>query len=248
MASFQHSPNQLLAALPLADFELLRPHLQTIELIRQSVLVEAGEPVLRGYFPHSGVISSMVMLPSGEMVEVSVTGHNGACGATSSVVRSPATSMVVQLAGRASVIEHRYLCSIVAQSDALRLAMVRQEQLNLAELEQIAACNAVHGVGNRLARKLLRLRAISGSDTFKMTQEFLAQVLGARRNSVSLVASQLQQDGVIRYSRGTIEIVNVGKLSNAACECCQATELVDRACDREPEHSTRGELRDNLAD
>ena len=220
MVSAPHSSNRLLASLSPEDFELLRPHLQFIELVQGSVLVEAGGQIDRVYFPHSGIISLVVRLEMGATVEVAMVGSDGLFGAFSALDgKISLNTVIVQLAGNASALDAAHLRAAADQSASFRAMLMRHEQVIFAQAVQSAACNASHTVQSRLSRWLLRARDLSGSDTLSFTQEFLAQMLGTRRNSVSIVANTLQQAGIIRYRRGRIEITNVDGLMESSCEC-----------------------------
>jgi CRP-like cAMP-binding protein len=126
---------------------------------------------------------------------------------------------IVQLAGNGEVLDVGRFREVAEQSSALRTTLLRHEQVLFAQAQQSAACNAAHVVEARLSRWLLRSRDLSGSDTLLLTQEFLAQMLGVQRSSVSPAALALQQAGLIRYSRGRIDILNVEGLHGASCEC-----------------------------
>jgi CRP-like cAMP-binding protein len=126
---------------------------------------------------------------------------------------------IVHVAGAASILDVATLYAAAEQSAGFRTALMRHEQILLAQAQQSAACNASHTVEARLARWLLWTRELSGSDELGLTQEFLAQMLGVRRTSVSLVANTLQTAGLIRYSRGRIEITDLAGLRAASCEC-----------------------------
>lgn len=214
------SPNLLLARLPAADFELLRPHLKPTELVHESVLFAEGDRIDRVFFPHSGIISLVVGLAGGEMIEAGMIGRDSALGASSALDGQISLNRsIVQLPGYGSTIDATHFRKVVGQSAPFRVALMRHEQALFAEAQQSAACNASHKIENRLARWLLRSRDLSGGDTLELTQEFLAQMLGVQRSSVSIVASTLQHAGLIRYSRGTIEITNLAGLREASCEC-----------------------------
>jgi CRP-like cAMP-binding protein len=215
-----HSRNHLLASLPPVAFELLRPHLRTVELLNEAVLVEAGDPIVQVYFPHDGIISLVVGLAGGEMVEVAMVGRDSFFGASAALVDPISlTHAIVQLPGTASVVDAEKFRIVVAQSAPIRAVLFHHERFLFAQAQQSAACNASHSVESRMARCLLRMRDLSGHDNFRLTQEVLAQMIGARRNSVSLVAHTLQHAGIIRYSRGLIEIMNLQGLRDAVCEC-----------------------------
>jgi CRP-like cAMP-binding protein len=225
MDAFLRSPNRLLAALPATDFEQIRPYLQTAELPPEAVLVRAGEPLTHVFFPHSGVISLVVSLTSGEAVEVGMIGCDSVYGAMASLDgRISLTDAVVQLPGITSTLEAGRLRAAVDQSIAFRTTLIRHEQALFAQAQQTGACNASHSVEARLARWLLRMYDLSGDDTLHLTQEFLAQMIGVQRNSVSIVAHRLQQAGIIRYSRGLVEILDLKALNGISCECYAAVK------------------------
>ena len=223
MDAFSRSPNHLLAALPATDFESIRPYLETTELAAEAVLVRAGEPLTHVFFPHSGAISLVVSLTSGETVEVATIGCDSVYGATASLDgRISLTDAVVQLPGITSTLEAGRLRTAANQSVAFRTTLIRHEQALFAQAQQTAACNASHPVEARLARWLLRMHDLSGDDTLSLTQDFLAQMIGVQRNSVSVVAHKLQQAGIIRYSRGLVEILDLEALNEVSCECYTA--------------------------
>ena len=124
----------------------------------------------------------------------------------------------------ASILHIDTLRELADRSSDFRSTLIRHEQALFAQAQQSAACNASHSVESRLARWLLRTRDVAGSDTLELTQEFLAQMLGVRRTSVSLVASTLQAAGMIRYRRGHVEITNLEALRDTACECYAAVK------------------------
>jgi CRP-like cAMP-binding protein len=131
---------------------------------------------------------------------------------------------VVQLAGRASVVDVGHVRSLAAGSVGFRTMLMRHEQFVMAQAQQSAACNASHTVEARIARWLLRCRDLAGSDDIALTQEFLAEMMGVRRTSVSLVANALQQAGLIKYRRGHIRLLDVGGLQASACECYETVK------------------------
>jgi CRP-like cAMP-binding protein len=220
MASSHHSQNLLLAALPPADFELLVPHLRTVDLVRGLLLVRSGEKPKSAYFPQKGVIASCVTLSDGRVVETRITGREGAVGAALGAGERPSfTSFVVRLEGRASTIDLHSLQTVIDRSAALRASLARQEAIQQAMADQSVACNAAHDVDARLARLLMRLYSLSEDSKFTVTQEVLAEMLGVQRNAVSQVAHAMQETNIICYSRGLIEILDVDRLHRWSCEC-----------------------------
>jgi CRP-like cAMP-binding protein len=214
------SRNSILAELPPDDFELLRPNLQTIELPLGSILIRAGDPVKRAYFPHNGVIASCVTLSDGRVVEARITGCDGALGtALGAGTRPSFTSAVGRLEGEASAIDCRNLQIAIEGSVALRASLARYEALQHAMADQSVACNGTHLVEARLARRLLRLQNLSGQTRFALTQDVLAEMLGSHRNAVSYVAKAMRDANLIGYSRGALEILDREGLVSLACEC-----------------------------
>jgi CRP-like cAMP-binding protein len=217
--------NGLLASLPHADFDLLRAHLTSVKLDHEAVLYEAGETVKCVYFPHIGVISLVVDLSSGETIETGMVGCDSLVGGSSALDGKVALNKaIVQIAGEASVLDLERLRSAADKSIAFRTTLIRHEQMILVQAQQSAACNVSHALEARLARWLLRCRDLMTSDNLELTQEFLGQMLGVRRTSVTLVASTLQQAGLIKYRRGHIHIIDVEGLRDAACECYQTVK------------------------
>jgi CRP-like cAMP-binding protein len=214
------SSNGLLASLPAADLSLLQPYLTSKTLDHGDVLYEAGQSIKRVYFPHIGVISLVVDLASGETTEIGMIGRDSLAGGSSALdVKVALNKAIVQIPGEASVLDVDHLRNFADKSIAFRTTLIRHEQVILAQAQQSAACNVSHALEARLARWLLRCRDLMASDNLDLTQEFLSQMLGVRRTSVTLVASTLQQAGLIRYRRGHIHIVDVDGLRDAACEC-----------------------------
>jgi CRP-like cAMP-binding protein len=218
--SVPRSPNGFLSSLAADDFELVRPHLRTVDLIQDSVLVEVDETLKRAYLPHRGVISLVVKLARGEHVQIAMIGRDSIFGTFSALGDATAlNSAVVLVPGVASTIEVDRIRAAADHSATFRAVLFRHDLAVYAQIQQTAGCNASHTVESRLARCLLQTRDLSGSEKFVLTQESMAQMIGARRNSVSLVAHMLQQANFLHYSRGHIEITNLDGLSKTSCEC-----------------------------
>jgi CRP-like cAMP-binding protein len=225
MDSAAQSSNVVLASLSADDFEAIRPHLRTVELSPERPLIRLGEAITQVYLPHSGVVSFIVELAAGERVEVAMVGRDSVVGASAALgILVGVTDAVVLLPGTASVIDVDRFRAAVERSAALRTTLVRHGQALFVQAQQTAGCNASHSVEARLARWLLRVRDLSGSNHFTLTQELMAQMIGARRNSVSIVANTLQQARYIRYSRGHVEILDLDGLTGLACECYGAVK------------------------
>jgi len=220
MSSIQRPPNQLLQALPAEDFELVGARLKPLQLMRETVLVEAGVAPAQIVFPHAGAVSIVVNLSEGQSVEVAMIGRDGGVGACEALGDGVSlTDAIVLFPAAASAIEFADFRIVAAQSPALRGLVTRHGEALLAQAQQTAACNAVHSVEARLARWLLRARDLHDGRTLPLTQELLAQMIGVRRNAISIVAHALQEAGTIGYSRGQIEILDVEALRATSCEC-----------------------------
>jgi CRP-like cAMP-binding protein len=218
--SVSRSPNGFLSSLGADDFELIRPHLRTADLVLETALVEVDEVLKRAYLPNKGVISLVVKLAKGEHVQIALIGRDSIFGSFAALGDATAlNSAVVLVPGVASTIDLDRLRAAAEQSATLRTTLMRHGLAVYAQIQQTAGCNASHTVESRLARCLLHTRDLSGSDKLVLTQESMAQMIGARRNSVSLVANTLQQANFIRYSRGNIEITDLDGLRKTSCEC-----------------------------
>ena len=214
--------NLFLTALADADFELLRPHLKSVELPQGTVLFDIGAPIHQVYFPHSGVVSLVVDLASGDTIESAMVGRESLVGASSGLNgQLSVCKAIVQIAGAATALDSHRLRSLADGSMACRTALFRHEQLILVQAQQSAACNATHTIEARLARWLLRCRDLQSGDDLPLTQEFISQMMGVRRTSVSEVATTLQEAGLLRYRRGHIRVLDADGLRKTACECYQ---------------------------
>jgi len=184
------------------------------------VLLEPGEPIEYVYFPQSGMISLLVITNDGDMIETSTIGREGALGLHRGLgARRSFTRASVQIPGRFSMITARAFEEISLASAAIRQMIARYTEVLWAEAQQIAACNAIHDASTRLSRWLLQSADRVGSDQFALTQDFLAQMLGVRRTTVTLLAQELQKKGIIKYSRGKMTILDRKSLERCACEC-----------------------------
>ncbi|MGB7037023.1 MAG: helix-turn-helix domain-containing protein, partial [Xanthobacteraceae bacterium] len=156
--------------------------------------------------------------------ETSSVGHEGAVGLQSGLGhRVAVTRAIVQIGGKFSVLPASRLENAAARSPALRELIVRHIETLWAEAQQNAACNAIHDGSSRLCRWLLQCADRIGSNQLLLTQEFLAEMLGVRRTTVTLLAQELQKKGIVRYSRGRITILDRARLEAGACECYGAS-------------------------
>jgi CRP-like cAMP-binding protein len=217
--------NAVLASLPEGDKAALKPHLKATHLQQKTVLYETGDTISAVYFPTSAVISLVSTLTTGEMTEAAMVGRDGAVGIASALDGKVAMCRaIVQLGGDAMVCDPVAFRSTAMQSEKLISRIMRHEQTLFAQAQQSTACMANHEVDARLCRWLLRARDLAGSDHLPFTQEFLAEMLGVRRPSVTTVALTLQEAGIVKYKRGKIEIVDVEGLRESACECYETVK------------------------
>jgi hypothetical protein len=219
------SENRILNSLPQNIFAAVEPHLKHTDLVFGAIVAETGQPVFQVYFPDTGVISLVVEMLVGDMIETAMVGRDGVVNGTSALDGKVALQRgIVQVAGAAHVITSDALRSLADEFGPLRSMLIRHEQVLFAQAQQSAGCNASHTVEARMCRWLLRIRDLTGADTMELTQEFLAQMLGVRRSSVSLVAGTLQKAGFIKYSRGNIHLLDIEQIESGACECYQAVK------------------------
>jgi CRP-like cAMP-binding protein len=220
MSAVSRPLNHLLRALPAVDYEQLHPILETVELTRDVVLAEAGAPIQRIYLPHSGVVSMMVSLSDGQSVEIATIGRDSIVGASAALHGRPLLAdAIVVVPGTASMLRAEHFREAADRSDTFRALVARYEQALMVQTQQSVACNVSHPVEARLSRWLLRARDLCDGEALPLTQETLAQMIGVRRNAISIVAHGFQRANILRYSRGHIEITDTEGLRKAACEC-----------------------------
>ncbi|MFP5391272.1 MAG: Crp/Fnr family transcriptional regulator [Gammaproteobacteria bacterium] len=220
-SSFDHgSGNQLLDALPPADLKQLEALLETVQVAVGDVLCEPGDPVQYIYFPHDSLVSLLGVADGRMTLEVGLVGREGMLGATVALGHDTAqVRAIVQRAGTASRMDSAAFRAEFARNPALQRVLYRYTDTLLAQAIQIAVCSRFHVLEARLARSLLVTRDRLKSDKFHLTHEFLAHALGVRRVGVTKAASALQQQGLIIYSRGNIEILDAEGLAAASCTC-----------------------------
>jgi CRP-like cAMP-binding protein len=215
-----HLANRLLAALEPADFELLRSELRLVELRQGETLYEPGEPVASTYFPHGSLISLVAVLEDGATAEVAVFGREGVAGfVTSLVAESSFGRYVVQMPGTASRMGSARLLEIVKAHPSMQDVFTRYSQALLFQTFQTVACNALHSVEARCCCWILTTRDRAGRDDLPLTHDFLAEMLGVQRPTVSIIARHLQVAGLIQQGRGKIQIVDGAKLEQSSCAC-----------------------------
>ena len=216
----EHNANHLLAALPVEELAHMLPTLEQVHVDVGSVLSHPGDLIHDIYFPHDCLISLLGVAEGRMTLEIGLVGREGMLGAT--VALGHETSQVraiVQRAGTASRMEAGAFRAEFARNPSLQRVLYRYTDSLLAQAIQIAVCSRFHVLEARLARSLLITRDRLQSDKFHLTHEFLAHALGVRRVGVTKAASALQQQGLIIYSRGNIEIIDHEGLAAASCTC-----------------------------
>jgi CRP-like cAMP-binding protein len=218
----QHQDNRLLAALTPEDFAFLEPHLTMIDLQRGEILYEVGETIAYTYFPHDAMVSLVTIMHDGKSVEMATFGCEGLFGLVSAfVTRQSFGRYIVQLSGTASRIDLGMMHEAMATRPAVQRLVLSFTEALMAETLQAVACNAVHNVEARCCRWILMSQDRAGQPDLPLTQEFLAEMLGVQRSTVSDVARSIQDKGLIRLGRGIITVTNRPGLEAAACECYQ---------------------------
>jgi len=218
--------NLLLRELPSTVLDKLKPRLRAQTFAPGQVLFSAGDKIGNVYFMRSGAVSLVCELSGGQMIESAMVGYDSVVGGGAALDdRDAMYKAIVQIGGAGFVLDVDTARHAARDHEEFRKAIIRHEQLILAQAQQSAACNASHTLNERLARWLLHTRDVLGGDSFLLTQEFMAEMLGVRRTSVSIVAHTLQQAGLISYRRGHIKIENPEALQQAACECYGAIRM-----------------------
>lgn len=221
MSKERETGNRLLDSLSPKDRRILIPNLRELTLDRGEVLLEPGEDVLQVYFPGPGTIAALVLhLRDGKSAEAAMIGVEGALGGIISNGEKPAFAHgVAEVAGPALKLSTEALEEAKQRSPTLRDHFARYADCLLAQVLQSVACNAVHDFESRLARWLLATQDRCGHTELKVTQDFIAEMLGVRRPYATRIVGQLEKHGAIRRSRGTITVVDRAKLEGQTCEC-----------------------------
>lgn len=240
-----HRANRLPAALEPDDFAALEPHLHGVSLQQDQVLYEAGDPLRHAFFPHDTVVSLMAMLKDGRSAEMAVYGREGALGLVSSMTaRQSFGRYIVQADGTASRIELERLQEVIGTRPKVRQLVLNFAEAMMARVLQNVACNAVHSVEARCCRWILSLHDRLDRDTVPLTHEFLANMLGVQRSTVSSIARALQEAGLIRQGRGVITVTDRAGLEQTSCECYGT---VRRSFERLLPHTYRNNLTPDLS-
>jgi CRP-like cAMP-binding protein len=212
--------NVILQSLPDAEYNLMRPYLEPTDLPHHSILYELGEKIRYAYFLNEGMCSLVVITKDGHSVEVGIIGREGMVGlAILAGIEWAYFRAIMQISGAGLKIPSPVLEELLPSLPQLRQALEKYAMMQAFQMGQIAACNRLHDLDQRLARWLLMCQDRVDSDSIPLTHEFLAQMLGSGRPSVSLAAAILEREGLIENLRGRMKILNRTQLESAACEC-----------------------------
>ncbi len=226
--------NRLLSALPLAVRERLQPHLQSVTFSLGQVVCEPGERIHYCYFPTNAIVSLLYTMQDGATAEMALVGNEGVLGVALFLGgESTCSRALVAVAGDAVRLPARLLQEEFARPGPLQHLLLRYTQALITQVSQTAVCNRLHSVEQRLCRWLLLCHDRNNCSELRMTQELIANMLGGRRESVTVAAGHLQDAGLIHYCRGRISILDRNGLESNVCECYRVVEAeLDRLFSR----------------
>jgi CRP-like cAMP-binding protein len=217
--------NLMLLSIPDDEFKILHPLLEPVDLPRYEVLYEQGQKIVHAHFLNEGMVSLVVIANDGRTVEVGICGRRGVVGVPLAFGLDDAFSRaIVQLPGRGLRVAASFLPEAFDRCPTLRRMIERYVVTQQLQVAQIAACNRLHDMDQRLARWLLMCQDTVDTGFLPLTHEFIAQMLGSGRPTVTIAAGVLERAGLIENTRGNVKIVNRKRLEDAACECYGAIQ------------------------
>lgn len=212
--------NRILLTIPEDEFIALRSLLEPLEMPQYKIFYEQGTKIEHAYFPHEGMVSLVVLVNDGRSVEVGITGNDGIVGAPLAFgFESAPMRAIMQVAGKGLRIPSTLLEDLFSSAPNLKYQIEHFVMLQQLQVAQLAACNRLHDMDQRLARWLLMCQDRVDSENIPLTHEFLAQMLGSGRPTVTIAAGVLERAGLISNTRGSVKILNRKRLEDAACEC-----------------------------
>jgi CRP-like cAMP-binding protein len=212
--------NHLLAALPADELARLNPDLEPVSLALGEVIYESGEQLAYIYFPTTAIISLLYIMENGSTAEIGMAGNDGLVGIALYMGGATTPSRaVVQSAGNAFRLRSKALQSAFGLGGVFQNILLRYTQSLMTQISQTAVCNRLHSVEQQLCRWLLINHDLLQTNKLIMTHDLIANMLGVRREGVSIAAGNLQKKGLIKYVRGTITMLDRKGLETAACEC-----------------------------
>jgi CRP-like cAMP-binding protein len=219
------SENRLLFSLPVDERNRLLPHLEPVTFALGEVICEPTGQLNYAYFPTTSVVSFLYTMADGATAEMGLVGNDGVVGVALILGgKTTPNRAVVQIAGCAVRMRANLLTQEFARGGPFQLSLLCYTQALITQISQTAVCNRLHPIIERLSRWLLLCHDRAESDELLLTQEFLANMLGGRRESVTVAAGHLQDAGLIRYARGHIRIIDRKRLEARACECYQVVQ------------------------
>lgn len=215
-----HLKNRILADLTDAEYQRMWPHLETIDLSSGTIIYELGQPIDYVYFPLGSMISLVTQMEDGKIVEVGLVGNDGMAGISAFLGQTTSPDRAfIQIPNGAARVKVEVIRTEFDRGEGVQKLLLRYAYVLMRQVSQTAACNASHTAEERLSRWLLMCRDRVESDDLKLTQEFLAEMLGTRRATVNVAAITLQSAGFITYNRGHIRIIDNAGLASFSCEC-----------------------------
>jgi CRP-like cAMP-binding protein len=222
--------NRILLAIPDDEFMAVRPLLEEVEMPQYKIFYEQGEKIEHTYFLNQGMVSLVVLVNDGRSVEVGITGLEGVVGAPLAFgFESAPMRAIMQIAGRGLRVRSSTLEETFYRAPCLKTVIERYVMMQQLQVAQLAACNRLHDMDQRLARWLLMCQDRIDSENLPLTHEFLAQMLGSGRPTVTIAAGVLERAGLIQNTRGSVKILNRKRLEDAACECYRAMQNYNRS-------------------
>jgi CRP-like cAMP-binding protein len=222
----QANSNHLLASLAQDEYAASMPHLHRVHFSRGDVIDDTCGKLTSAYFPTTCVASLVCSMEDGSTAEVALAGNDGLLG--TSLFLGGSSQMdraVIGISGEALRMDARFLKAQFLRGGSFQSVLLRYTSSLITQISLTAACNRNHTLEKRLCRWLLLVRDRTNSDELVMTQEFIANMLGGRRETVTVAAGRLQDAGLIQYSRGHLRIVDRKRLEETACECYQAVKI-----------------------
>lgn len=222
---YPRSANRLLSSLDAENYALLAPHLRTVKMELGAILGYGSGGNDFAYFPTTSVISLICDMENGATAEVALAGNDGLVGTSLFLGGNSATNRaIVGISGEALRMDARILKEQFARCSPFQRILLRYTEALIAQISLTAACNRIHKLEKRLCRWLLLIHDRATSDEFVMTQEFIANMLGGRRETVTVAAGHLQDAGLIHYTRGRLKIIDRAGLESSVCECYRPVE------------------------
>ena len=219
--------NRLLLSAPDREFEVLSPHLELVTMGLHQILQDAGRTIDHGFFPNNGLVSLLIVTGDAKSVEVGMVGNEGFIGTPLAAgIRDSGQRVIVQAAGDAFRVKSEVLQELLPEMPILQTEVNRFLLLQGMQVAQVAACNRLHEIEQRLARWLLLSHDRSKGEAFPITHDLLSQMLGSGRPSVTVAAGALQRAGLIEYTRGMVKVLSRPGLEDASCECYEAIRRI----------------------